>query len=646
MSKVQKAYGSWPSPIDAQMVSSKGTRLGHMQYFNRSVYWLESRPELKGKGVIVCWDDENKKRDLDLGEHSVRSRAHEYGGGDFLVTRMGVFYCNDEDQAVYLLTHDGEQKGLTTPSEKLRAWRYTDFSMCVDNDWLFCVRERHDLEPVKNELVCIDLSSENWGEVKVVAEGYDFYSFPRVSPGGRRICWTCWNQPNMPWDTTELWVADIDRQGQLSAQHCVAGCEDESIYQPSWSPDGVLHFISDRSGWANLYSFRDGVINALTPVDREFSIPQWIFATSTYCFGEGDNIYAAYFEDGQQQLCHINTDTGHIEPLALPFKDYPGQVHFGDDALYVVAGAPMIPQGIYKLDINDELAFHQLDSESSLPVTQDMISVAQPISFQSSSNYASHAFYYAPCHSEYDGQEGEQPPLIVMSHGGPTAATSSTLSWAIQFWTSRGFAVVDVNYGGSTGYGRDYRELLNEQWGIVDVNDCVYAARYLVEQGKADAKRLLIRGGSAGGFTTLCALTFFDDFAAGMTRYGVTELESLVTDSHKFEARYLDSIVGAYPDELAQYKERSPIYHTDQLSCPILILQGSEDKVVPPSQSHKLVAALSEKEIPHAYIEFEGEGHGFRMQQNIERALEAELYFYCKILAIPLEESITPVDIV
>ncbi len=643
MTKTAKAYGSWTSPVTADLVAAKGTRTGHMQVFQGKVYWLESRPEEKGRGVLVCFDGE-KKLDVNPTGVSIRSKVHEYGGGDFLVSASGIFYCDEQEQAICRINQNGESQRISPLADNGVEWRFADFALDRHERVLFAVRESHEQGRVINDIVALNLSKLP-ATIDVIASGKDFYSYPRISPDGNRICWTCWDQPNMPWDGTELWVADLHSDGSVKAAHCAGGGQTESIYQPSWSPDGVLHFISDRSGWWSLYSFRDGVINALTPTENDFGLPQWVFGTSTYCFGDDDNIYATYFEEGQQYLAHLNTEKGHIEPFALPFREYPGQIHFDGNTLWVVAGAPVIPLGVFGVSLGD-MHYQCINNPSDkLPVSQEFVSLAKPVSFTSAQGEMAHAYFYEPRHPDFKGLDGELPPLIVLSHSGPTSATTTTLSWAVQFWTSRGFAVIDVNYAGSTGFGREYRQLLNGQWGIADVNDCVYAARYLVEDELVDGERLAIRGGSAGGFTTLCALTFFDDFAAGMTRYGVADLEALTHESHKFEARYLDSLVGPYPEAKQQYIERSPIHNTQQLSCPILVLQGSDDKVVPPSQAQKLVDALKEKDIPHAYIEFAGEGHGFRQKDNIIKALEAELSFYRHVFGIQSDEQLPPLNI-
>jgi len=638
-------FGSWLSEVSAELVAEKGTRLGHMQVFDGKAYWLESRPELKGQGVIVCFDG-TQSNVVSPGTFNVGSKVHEYGGGDFLVCQRGLILTQRESQALYCCSFEGELQALTDTAAEGQENRYADFSISPCETLLFAVRERHQDGQVYNELVVFNFANQ---QLTVIAEGADFYAAPRISPDGKRLAWVQWFHPQMPWDGTELWVADVSTDGSLSAQHQVCGGAEESVVQPQWSHDGCLHFISDRSGWWNLYAFRDGVLNALMPTDNDCALPMWNFGYSTYCLTPDQRVYLVFFEEGQQQLAEIDVETGKVTLLELPFRDYPGQLHFGHDpsgneCLYFIAGSPVQSTAVYCFDIASG-KYESVSSDGALPVANDWISLAKPVTFTSATGAAAHAYFYEPINPNYQGENDEKPPLIVMSHGGPTGATTTTLDWAIQYWTSRGFAVVDVNYTGSTGFGRAYRDALRGQWGVSDVNDCVYAARYLVEDELVDGDRLLIRGGSAGGLTTLCALTFTDDFAAGMSRYGVADLEALAGDTHKFEARYLDSLVGPYPESRELYQQRSPIHHAQHLSCPLLVLQGSDDKVVPPSQSEAMVAALAEKDIPHAYIEFAGEGHGFRQRETIISALQAELYFYRKVLSINSEEALPEIKI-
>lgn len=636
--KSVKPYASWPSQLTADILANKGRRYGHLVLDNDTLYWLEVRASEGGRGVLVRSDKTNRCEEVLPKEVSVRTRVHEYGGADYTVVNGVVYFSNAKDNRVYRF--DGELTAIT-PAETDIEYRYADFCAEPNNQFLIAVRETHKQDNVVNELVAINLESK---QVHVVHSGFDFYSFPRVTLSGYRICWTCWNQPDMPWDAAELWLADLHPSGTIDAAHQVSGGDNVSIFQPEWSQDGVLHYISDASGWSNLYSHRDGLLNALTPIDREFGTPQWIFGLGTYVINEDSSIYALSFENGQQQLCHIQPDTGHIEPIALPFKHFEGALLGNKDSLYFCAAGPAIESAMYRYDIQSQ-KYYALTEISPFPLPMDDISIAKPISFPSKDGRVCHAFYYEPKNSQFDAPEGSCPPLIVMSHGGPTAFSDNSLSPAIQFWTNRGFAVVDVNYGGSTGYGKRYRELLTKRWGIVDVEDCVAAAEFLVEHNCADKNALLIRGGSAGGYTTLCALTYHDVFAAGMSRYGVADLESLASDSHKFEARYLDKMVGEYPKEKAIYQQRSPIHHTDKLSCPILLLQGADDKVVPPNQAELMVEALKQKKIPYGYLLFEGEAHGFRQAETIIKAFNAELYFYRKILGVTSDENIDEIEI-
>ena len=613
-----KSYGSWSSSLSADILAEKGNRFGHMCVDETSLYWLESRANEKGRGVIVKCDSSCELSEVLPKTVSVRSKVHEYGSGDYTVANGIVYFCNAEDQSVYRF--DGQLTQLTQTSDEEEA-RYADFIVSTDQKYLICVRERHTGSDVINDLISISLnekdSSGEFASVKVLHSGFDFYSFPRLTKQGHRLCWTCWNQPDMPWDAAELWVADFHSDGSLSAAHRVAGGGEGdsqySVYQPSWSDDGVLHYISDSSGWTNIYSCRDGLLNALTPIDREFGIPQWVLASSTYAITRDNQIYAVYIQDGQQQLCHIDEDTGHIEPIPLPYKYFGDHLLSAGDYLCFRAASPSSQEAIYAYNTKTK-TIKQMSDKQSFPLAPEELSIASAIKFESANNRVCHGFYYEPNNTQFDAPEGTKPPLIVMSHGGPTAMTNNSLDPAIQFWTNRGFAVVDVE-------------------------DCIAAANYLVEEGLADVNSLLIRGGSAGGYTTLCALTFYNVFAAGMSRYGVADLESLASDSHKFEARYLDSMIGAYPEEKELYQARSPIHFTDQLSCPILLLQGEDDKVVPPNQAEMMVEALKEKKIPYAYNLYAGEGHGFRKSETIVDAFNSELSFYRQVLGIEFEKQ-------
>lgn len=640
--KLIKPYGAWKSSLSAETLSKNTRRYGHLALDNGVAYWLEIRADEKGRGVLMSNDGISPNKEVLPKNISIRSKVHECGGGDFTVVNNKVYFSNAKDNRVYLF--DGSLIALT-PLENSKQTRYADFCLDPTGRYLLAVRETHQEGEVVNELVAIDCQKK---QVNLLHSGFDFYSFPRLTKAGHRVCWTCWDQPDMPWDATELWLADFHLDASIDGAHKVAGGE-HSIFQPSWSDDGILHYISNQSNWSNIYSHRDGLLNALTPIDRDFAVPQWSFGMGTYVINQDGSLYALSFQDGQQHLCHIQPDTGHIEPIALPFKHFEGALLGDDKYLYFCAAGLAVEIAIYRYDIANK-TYQTITQQTEFPLPSEDISTAQAITFDSNNQRVCHAFYYPPVNSQFEAPEKTYPPLIVMSHGGPTGFSNNSLDLNVQFWTNRGFAVVDVNYAGSTGYGKKYRELLNGQWGIIDVEDCIAAAHYLVNEKLANKDQLLIRGGSAGGYTTLCALTFHNVFAAGMSRYGVADLESLATDSHKFEARYLDKMVGSYSSDKSSaenklYQSRSPINYTNKLSCPILLLQGEDDKVVPPNQAELMVKALDEKKLPYSYLLFAGEGHGFRQSETIIKAFNAELYFYREILGIDSEEAIPAIEI-
>jgi dipeptidyl aminopeptidase/acylaminoacyl peptidase len=478
----------------------------------------------------------------------------------------------------------------------------------------------------------------------VLAAGRDFYASPRVSPDGRRLAWLEWDHPNMPWDGTELKVATLAGDGLAGDPVTVAGGPEESVFQPAWNPDGVLHLVSDRTGWWNLYRVGPSGLEALAPAEQEFGHPQWVFGLSTYAFLPGGRIACIHGRGPMQRLGILESD-GALHDLELPFTSfYPPQLRAVGDRLACIAGGPTQAAAVVVIDPATG-GVHVLRSSEDRELDPGYLTVPEPIEFPTEGGRTAHALYYPPANRDAKGPEGERPPLVVASHGGPTAGVTSDLHVGYQFFTSRGIAVVDVDYGGSTGYGRAYRRLLDGQWGIVDVDDCVAAARHLADRGDVDPARLAIRGGSAGGYTTLCALTFRDAFTAGASYYGVADLATLARDTHKFESRYLDRLIGPWPQAEALYRERSPIHFTDRLSCPVILLQGLEDEVVPPAQAEMMAAALDAKAIPYAYLPFPGEQHGFRQAAHIRRALEAELYFYGRVFGFDLADPVDPVPI-
>ncbi|HWP45600.1 MAG TPA: S9 family peptidase [Candidatus Limnocylindrales bacterium] len=630
-------YGSWKSPITADLVASGALRLEQIVLDGEDIYWIETRPTEGGRNAIVKYTPEGQMREVIPPPFNARTRVHEYGGGSFGVRGGTLYFSNFTDQRVYHQTPGSTPQPLTPDTN----FYYADGVIDPYRKRMICVREDHTVaggEPITT-LVSLDLEKGGPGEVLI--SGNDFYASPRLSPDGSRLAWLTWNHPNMPWDGTELWVGEMREEGSLGRTQWVAGGIEESIFQPEWSPDGLLYFVSDRTGWWNLYRWRDGNIEPLYEKETEFGRPQWVFGLSTYAFESSHRIICTYTQHGIWYLATLDLETCRLNPLEIPYTEIASLRAVPGKAIFI-AGSPTEPASIVQLEIATK-QIQVLRRSSNIEIDSDYLSIPQPIEFPTEQGQTAHAFFYAPKNRDFRAPADERPPLLVKSHGGPTAATSTTLNLGIQYWTSRGIAVLDVNYGGSTGYGRAYRQRLNGQWGIVDVDDCVNGARYLVERGEVDGNRLAIDGGSAGGYTTLCALTFRNLFKAGASYYGVSDLEALAKETHKFEAHYLDSLIGPYPEQRNLYRERSPIHFTDRLSCPIIFFQGLEDKVVPPNQTERMFEAIRTKGLPVAYLPFPGEQHGFRRGENIKRALEAELYFYSKIFGFTLADPIEPV---
>ena len=632
-------YGSWKSPISADLISTEGRRIIEAVTDGEDIYWIEMRPAEGGRYVIVRRTPDGQTTDVIPAPFNARTRVHEYGGAAFIVSDSVVYFSNFSDQRLYRQTVGSTPQPLTPEGDL----RYADGIVDAERNRLICVREDHtdsESEAV-NTLVAIGLEGIDSG--KVLVSGNDFYAAPRLSPDGARLAWMTWNHPNMPWDGAELWVGEVDADGSLSHTERVAGGVDESIFQPEWSPDGTLYFVSDRTGWWNLYRAQTGTVEPLSEMEAEFGRPQWIFGMSTYKFVSANQIICTYTQDGIWHLASLDTEIGSLDRIETPYTSIanlqaiPGGILFN-------ASSSGESASIVRLDLATS-QFEVVCRSSEIEIDAEYFSTPQTIQFPTEGGVSAHAFFYPPQNRDYTAPADDLPPLLVISHGGPTSATSTAIDLEIQYWTSRGIAVLDVNYGGSSGYGRPYRERLNSQWGIVDVDDCVNGARYLAEHGYVDANRLTIRGGSAGGYTTLSALTFRDVFKAGASYYGISDLEAMTRDTHKFESRYLDSLIGPYPEEQDRYRERSPIHFTDRLSCPLILFQGLEDKVVPPNQAEMMVEALRVKGLPVAYVPFEGEQHGFRRSENIRRSLEAELYFYALVFDFTPADAIEPVMI-
>jgi dipeptidyl aminopeptidase/acylaminoacyl peptidase len=599
------------------------------------------RPTEGGRSVIVKRDATGVLSDLTPLPFNARTRVHEYGGGDYTVRDGAVYFSNFSDQRLYLRRGKAAPDAITPAADV----RYADAVIDQARGRLICVREDHTAanREAVNTLVCVKREgNETPGEVLV--SGNDFYSSPRVSPDGSRLAWLTWNHPNMPWDGCELWVGTFGEDGSIVKSERIAGGREESIFQPEWSPDSVLYFVSDQSGWWNLHRMNsDGSVEPLREMQAEFGMPQWGFGMSTYACESAERIVCAYIENGISQLALLDTRTKAFEPIVSPYTDL-RFVRASPGFAVMRAGSPTEAAAIVRLDLETR-TFEVLRRSSTLEIEAAYLSTPRAVEFPTEDGRTAHGFFYPPKNRDYSAPDGERPPLLVESHGGPTAAAATALSLGIQYWTSRGIAVLDVNYGGSTGFGRAYRERLKDKWGMIDVDDCANGARYLVGQGEVDGNRLMITGGSAGGYTTLCALTFRDTFNAGASHYGVSDAEALAKETHKFESRYLDGLMGPYPERRDIYVARSPINFTERLSCPVIFFQGLEDKVVPPNQAETMVEALRAKGIPVAYLPFEGEQHGFRQARNIKRALDGELYFYSRVFGFELAEPVEPVQI-
>lgn len=636
-------YGSWRSPVTTDVMVAGGVRFGGLAAEGGRCYWVEGRSAEGGRNVLVCRDAGGCQSDLTPSPFNVRTRVHEYGGGAFAVREGTVWFVHFDDQVIYTITGAGNPVALTAPGPL----RYANLTADLAGERLLCVVEDH--RPVEcggepeNYLAAV---STETGELEVLASGHDFFSSPALSADGRRLAWLTWDHPRMPWDGTELWIAEFDKVGGVENPQKVAGGELVSVFQPSFADNGELYFVADPEDWWNLYAWNptrpgDGV-RAVHTGAREFGRPQWTFGMRTYAFRDG-RILANYCERGRWLLGWVGLDDGTITPLDTKFSEIDAFA-FGTDSLFVLGGGPDRLTALERVDL-DTGSTETLQVSSSIAVSQKWVSVPEPVTFPTSEGDVAHGYFYAPRNPNWRAPEDELPPLIVIGHGGPTGSTSVILNPAIQYWTTRGIAVLDVNYRGSTGYGRVYRDRLKGEWGVFDVADCVHGAGSLVERGLVDGQRLAIRGGSAGGYTALAALVFHDAFSAGASYYGISELEALARDTHKFESRYLDQLIGPYPEAKERYQARSPINHVDRLSCPVIFFQGLDDKVVPPNQAEMMVDALKAKGVPVAYLPFPGEQHGFRSAAAIKRALEAELYFYGRIFQFTPVDEIEPIHI-
>ena len=634
-------YGSWKSPITSDLIVSATVGLGQTAVEGGDTYWIEMRPSEGGRNCLVRRTREGRTEDLTPRDFNARTRVHEYGGGDFMVREGTVYFSNFSDQRLYRQEPGGAPRAIT-PEEK---YRYADPIFDARRGRLLAVREDHTVEGREAVNTVVSLSPEgNEDGGGVLLSGNDFYSSPRLSPDGSRLAWLEWSHPNMPWDGCELWVAEVNEDGTLGERRLVAGGPEESVVQPEWSPGGVLHFVSDRSNWWNIYRLGEGgEAESLYELDAEFGLPLWVFGMSSYAFASDEQIVCAYNVRGFWKLATLDTRTKQPRQIETTYTEIsflraaPGRAVFR-------GGSPTERLSIVEVDLETGRT-EVLRRSGTDRIDEGYLSAAAAVEFPTEGGLTAHAFYYAPRNKDFETPEGERPPLMVKCHGGPTATAVTVLRLETQYWTSRGFAVLDVNYGGRPGYGREYRQRLNGQGGVVAVGACAHGARYLIDRGEADAARCVITGGSAGGFTTLNALTFRDVFKAGASHFGLSDLAIFVGDTHKFESRYLDRLVGPYPERADLYFERSSINFTDRLSCPVIFFQGLEDKVVPPNQAELMVEALRRKGLPVAYVAFEGEQHGFRRAESIKRALDGEMYFYSRVFGFELADAVEPVEI-
>jgi dipeptidyl aminopeptidase/acylaminoacyl peptidase len=528
---------------------------------------------------------------------------------------------------VYRLDGAGAPRALTPPGP----WRYADGVLDRRRGALITVGEEHreDREP-RNCLVLVDLEGRD--APVVLASGRDFYAAPRLSPDGEALAWIAWRHPDMPWDASELWTARVDEAGSLRDARLIAGGRDESVIEPAWSPEGVLHWVSDRSGWWNLHR-RDGDrAVALCSMDAEFARPPWILGGAHYDFLGDGTILCAYGRHARWHLGRLDPRSGVLTRIPVPFTEI-ARVRAAAGGAVFLGATPTEPAAVIHLDATSG-ACSTLRRAGRAPIDAAAVSRPEPITFASAGGRTSHGTLYRPHSPDHEGPSGGRPPLIVRCHGGPTASAPSALDPVVQFWTSRGFALLDVDYAGSSGYGRDYRHLLDGAWGVADVEDCIAGARFAATQGWADAGALLIRGGSAGGFTVLCALAFHEVFAAGASYYGIGDLEALRRETHKFESYYDQRLIGRYPERRDLYVARSPLHAADRITRPMIFFQGLDDRVVPAAQAEAMVAALRERGLRVVYVPFAGEGHGFRRAESIRRALEEELAFYRQVLGV------------
>lgn len=633
-------FGSWASPFRIDRLTDRVVFLSEARGIDGVRWWLEGRPDESGRQVLIRREADGTLTRMTPEGFNARSRVHEYGGAATLISGDLIVVSDFATGRLHRVVRPAELVPITPERE----WRYADMIHDEARNRLIAIREDHDAATVashgewSNELVAIDLTS---GDVTVLASGSDFYAGPRLSPDGTTLAWLEWQHSNMPWDGTELKLATLGADGALVDPATIAGSKRDWISQPRWSPDGILHFAAEPTGWMNLFRYVDGRAEQITDLEAELVGPDWQFGYTTYAFLDDGDILAIARSGGRDQLIRINWD-GEVTPVDLPFTEIAGLSIDGDRVVMRGAG-PAQPAVIVDTDLAGNMEI--LRTATPFAPEREDVSIAEHIEFPTTGGRTAYGNFYAPTNRAFVAPSGELPPLIVTSHGGPTAAAFSGFATGIQLFTSRGYAVLDVDYGGSTGYGRDYRKRLEGEWGVVDVDDCVAGAKYLAEQGLVDGERQAIRGGSASGFTTLAALAFTDQFDAGCTYFGIGDLRAFVKDTHKFESRYLESLVGPWPDAKQLYLDRSPSLHAEKITSPVLVQQGEDDKIVPKEEAERIVDALFERRIPHAYLLYQGEDHGFRGRDAIIRSFGGELSFYAQVFGFEPADDIEPLEI-
>jgi dipeptidyl aminopeptidase/acylaminoacyl peptidase len=651
----QKApYGSWRSFVSASLVAEAASRPGDLVVDGLDIYIGESRPEESGRVAIVKLGPggDTRAEDVLAAPFSARSRVHEYGGGSFNVRASSLVFVNDSDQALYL-QGAGERPRRLSPLLGGGQRRFAEPVFDASRERILAIVEEHTTpgrEP-ENQVAAVGYGSRT-GRYEVLLRGQHFYSSLRLSPDGKHLAWLSWRHPCMPWDGTELWVAELDGLGSPRAPRRIAGNATTSIFQPEWDPQGRLTFISDESGFWNLYRWDGRDTKPLCPRPADFGAPQWVFGMSTYCTLPDGDVLCTLTEGGVWRLARLSGTTSDLLLLDFPYTEYFTLRGAPGGATLLVA-SPTVSTCLVHYDVQtgvlERLRSYGAPSSGNEAVGADVaaarISEPSPVEYLSEDGVKAYGLFYPPQNPEFEAPDGERPPLLVRCHGGPTSQASTGLNLRTQYWTSRGFAVLEVNYRGSSGYGRAYRDALRGQWGVGEVLDCIAGANALAQRGLCDRARLCISGGSAGGYTSLAALTFHDAFAAGAIYYGVSDLSALARDTHKFESRYLDGLVGPYPEMAERYTERSPLSHLDRLRRPVAFFHGLQDKVTPPNQATTIARALEEKGVPVAFLSFPDEGHGFRHAETIRRTLDGEFYFYCRIFGIEPADAPETIEI-